>query len=103
MAYNDYRFKSGIYFVIPLLSVTLTTMLIMEEEIIDGSIESSKISALLVILVPTMLVIFGAIMSLNQLVSPFEKEIAILSDEINANNFDVIKGIKIIDAANANK
>lgn len=87
-SYNDYRFKSGVYFVIALLSVTLTTMLIMEEEIIDGSISSNKIPALLVILVPTILVIFGAIASVNQLVSPFENEIVILSSSVKSSNFD---------------
>lgn len=88
-SYNDYRFKSGIYFVIALLSVSLTTLMIDNEEIIDGSMDSSKIPALLVILIPTILVIFGAIVSVNQLVSPFEKEIVTLSENINDKNFDI--------------
>ncbi|MHA2254429.1 MAG: methyl-accepting chemotaxis protein [Candidatus Kariarchaeaceae archaeon] len=87
-SYTDYRFKSGIYFVIALLSVSLATLLIDTEKVIDGALDANKIPALLVILGPTVLVILGAIVSVNQLVSPFEKEVESLSEEINSNNLD---------------
>ncbi len=80
---NDFRFKSGIYGTIGLLSVSISSAVITEESVIDnGHLNLAKLPAIMVVILPTFLIILASIFAVNNLIEPFDRQVSILSDDI---------------------
>ncbi|MCY3414431.1 MAG: hypothetical protein INQ03_22480 [Candidatus Heimdallarchaeota archaeon] len=84
-SFSDYRFKSAMYMMIALLATVVALNNIYDEDVMKGGIQ--KLDALLVALIMVMIIVYGSIQGVNDLITPFKSQVESLGARIEKNDF----------------